>query len=67
MKKIIPILLALTVGVMMSGCSGEEPIEKAPPVSSNDKNNFEVTTDKGMGVTEDGAAGGKTASQEGAG
>ena len=50
----------------MIGCSGEEPVEKAPPVSSNDKNNFEVTTDKGMGATEDGGKG-KSASQEGAG
>lgn len=66
MKKTIPFLLAIAFGVGMIGCSGEEPVEKAPPVSSNDKNNFEVTTDKGMGATEDGGKG-KSASQEGAG
>lgn len=61
MKKTILLLLAFAVGVGIVGCSGEEPVEKAPPVSSNDKNNFQVTTDLGGGAaSEDGAPAGKS-------
>lgn len=67
MKKSIPIFVALALlGVGGSGCKGEEPVEKAPPVSSNDKNNFQVSTDMGAGViADDGASskkGGESAS-----
>jgi hypothetical protein len=61
MKKAISLLFALSLGVGIVGCSGEEPIEKTAPVTAENKNNFGVSVDKGAGATsEDGAPAGKS-------
>ncbi|MBC8064600.1 MAG: hypothetical protein H7Y17_07205 [Chlorobia bacterium] len=59
-------LSCLTLGVV--GCSGGDEVTETPPaVKANDKNNFDMTIDKGGGVTEDKGPGGKASSPEGTG